>query len=240
LKKLAPYEQKLAHGGFRFMEVWTQISFDEAAAFPLFEFDAIRPLTDQEGQLVVKMRQDDTVKRILTVEVEAVEGYDQPEYAAPAASQTPPDPTPPPVAAAPPSPQPPPRQTPPPVSTATPQPLPQPAQPQPDPLTPPPHLQRPLPPREPTPPQATAPANEALAQMAALLKTLTPEQLTALGVGAPAKPPRKPRTPAVSPRPVDTTAVATQPAANENGASDDDPSVVDIMGKIDSLIAPQE
>jgi hypothetical protein len=240
LKKLAPYEQKLAHGGFRFMEVWTQLSFDEAAAFPLFEFDAIRPLTDQEGQLVLKMRADDMTKRILTVEVEGVEGYDQPEYAAPspASVNQPADPTPPPVSA----------------PAPTPQPLPT---KQDDGLALPPHLVRtaqpaPAPAPAPAPPPpaaaaATAPApavaqadTAGLAQMAALLKQLTPEQLAALGIGAPAaRQPRKPRTPPVSPRPVDTTAMQTAPPANENDAGGD-LNVADIMGKIDSLIPSAE
>lgn len=211
LKLLAPYEQKLARGGFRFFEVWTQLSFDDKATFPLFEFDAIRPLNDKEGMQVLEMRKDDLVKRILTTEVEGVEGYDQPEYATPTGSNEPPAPNPPPVNA--------------------PQPMPSSFGPPPPPA-----------PNPPAAPQQTQPAEappaDPAATLAALLKSLSPAQIAALGLGsAPKK--RGPRTPAPSPRPMDTTPqqTAQTPPVNDNGEDDND--VAGIMSTIENLI-PRE
>jgi hypothetical protein len=252
LKKLAPYEQKLAHAGYRFMEVWSQLTFVEDSAFPIFEFDAIRPLTDDEGHKVIKMRDDPMVERILNVEVETVEGYDQPEYAA-AQTQSQPamaDPTPPPVA------------------TAAPQPSPMPGQ-MPD---IPPHLDRRPPPAAPvsretsreTPAPVTVqhhpsgamsdvpvPATDPAALIAALMKAIPPEQLVALmGTAQPEKK-RKTRTPPPSPKPTDTTQLvgpALPPpvgdipeAANSNGVDEGgDANIDDIISKIDNLIPRTE
>jgi hypothetical protein len=100
LKFLAPYENKLAHAGFRFFEVWSRIFFAQDSEFPLLSFDAVAPLNDEQGALVIKMMNDPLVDRILTTDIAAVEGYD-----------TPPD-----------SPVPPPPANPPPVSQPAPRP----------------------------------------------------------------------------------------------------------------------
>jgi len=71
LKKLGPYRRMLAEAGFPFYGVWTRISFAEQSAFPLFEFDAQRQLTDEEATKVLKMQDDPLVERILNSEVEA-------------------------------------------------------------------------------------------------------------------------------------------------------------------------
>jgi hypothetical protein len=262
LKKLAPFEQKLAHAGYRFMEVWSQLTFVEDSAFPIFDFDAVRPLTDDEGHKVIKMRDDPMVERILNVEVEAVEGYDQPEYAAPAQGKPAmADPTPPPVATAPPTPGPMPGAMPdiPPHLDRRPGPT--------GPVGPggPPQSAPVVPretPRE-TPGPMTAqhhpsgatsdvpvPATDPAALLAALMKAIPPEQLAALmGTAQPEKK-RRTRTPPPSPKPTDTTELAgpTLPppvgpveAANSNGADEGngDANIDDIMSKIDNLI-PRE
>jgi len=111
LKLLAPFENKLAHAGFRFFEVWTRLSFDETSEFPLFMFDAVAPLDDNQSTQVIKMMNDPLIERILTTDIAAVEGYDTP----PETSGEPPPanaPSPPPVQAPPPSPAPMPGQVP--------------------------------------------------------------------------------------------------------------------------------
>src|SRR5262245_21006151 len=92
LKFLAPYENKLAHAGFRFFEVWTRLSFAQDSDFPLFVFDAYAPLDEEQGVMVIKMMNDPLVERILTTDIAAVEGYDTPadtEQPTPAANPPP-------------------------------------------------------------------------------------------------------------------------------------------------------
>ena len=240
LKKLAPFEQKLAHAGYRFMEVWSQLTFVEDSSFPIFEFDAVRPLTDEEGRQVIKMREDPMVERILEVEIETA-GYEQTEQAPAAEPQKMADPTPPPVK------QPAPQPTPPPA--AVPSAMPPPG----DGLDIPPPLDRrpaPVVSRETPPaPAAPAPAVDPVAALSALLKTMTPEQLAAMGIGPqPEKKARKARTPQVSPKPTDTSELAgpslpppVGEPINDNGSDEGgDANIDDIMSKIDNLIPRAE
>jgi hypothetical protein len=81
LKKLSPYEGKLAQGGYIFPEVWTRIAFDPASAFPLFEFAAVRPLTEDEQLRVQKQQENPLTKRMLEQEITVAEAYDDPTMA---------------------------------------------------------------------------------------------------------------------------------------------------------------
>jgi hypothetical protein len=90
LKLLPVYENRLGQAGFRFFEVWTQVRFDEKSEFPLFEFDCMAPLNDEQAAQVIRMMNDPLVERILTTDISAVEGYDTPtDSADPSVSQPP-------------------------------------------------------------------------------------------------------------------------------------------------------
>lgn len=66
LKRLGPFKRNLSLIGYRTIEVWTRLAFDEKSAFPLFEFDAIRALSENEGAEVahVMLTQRETIDRI--------------------------------------------------------------------------------------------------------------------------------------------------------------------------------
>jgi hypothetical protein len=77
LQDLAGYGQKMNALGYPYFAVATRISFDPAEAYPKFQFKAIRPLTDQEAQAVMELRDGPQVARILS----------ENEFAAPAPTQ---------------------------------------------------------------------------------------------------------------------------------------------------------
>lgn len=65
LQDLAAYGTKLGQLSYPYFAVATRISFDTAEAFPKFVFSAIRPLNDAEAAIVIRMRDDVAVTRIL-------------------------------------------------------------------------------------------------------------------------------------------------------------------------------
>jgi hypothetical protein len=74
LQDLAQYGQKMGALGYPYYAIGTRISFDVKEAFPKFVFNAIRPLTDEEADRVIELRDDPRVGRILSeaeVSVEA-------------------------------------------------------------------------------------------------------------------------------------------------------------------------
>jgi hypothetical protein len=181
LKKLGPYKQKLALAGFNFNEVWTRVTFDATAAYPLFEFDAIRQLSDLEARQVLEVESDPLSDRILNSAVEGAEGYDQPEEVAQTSTEVP-QPVPGPTVT-----------TPPPTPTPTPMTM----------------TGGGMVPPPPTPPVAAAaatptpltPEQQKIAELEAALAA-------AKAATVPEKPKRqtKARTPAVTPTPTDSAA----------------------------------
>lgn len=66
LQDLAMYGQKMQQLGYPYYSVGTRIQFDPAESFPKFKISAIRPLTDQEADIVLGLRDGHTVDRILS------------------------------------------------------------------------------------------------------------------------------------------------------------------------------
>ena len=66
LQYLAQYGQKMGALGYPYYAIGTRISFDVKEAFPKFVFSAIRPLTDEEADRVLALREDPRVARILS------------------------------------------------------------------------------------------------------------------------------------------------------------------------------
>jgi hypothetical protein len=66
LQDLAMYGQKMSQLGYPYYAIATRIAFDTAESYPKFVFGAIRPLTDEEGEIVLGERTNHTVERILS------------------------------------------------------------------------------------------------------------------------------------------------------------------------------
>lgn len=66
LQDLAMYGQKMNQMGYPYFSVATRISFDPAESYPKFVFNAIRPLKDEEADLVLAARDGHQVDRILS------------------------------------------------------------------------------------------------------------------------------------------------------------------------------
>lgn len=74
LQDVAMYGQKMQQMGYPYFAVATRIAFDPNEAFPKFVFNAIRPLSDEEAEKVIAIREGHQVNRILN----------ESEFAAPA------------------------------------------------------------------------------------------------------------------------------------------------------------
>lgn len=70
LQDLASFSKQMKGLGYPYFAIATRISFDINEAFPKFVFGAIRPLTDDEAQTVIGLRDDEAVQRILAEAVE--------------------------------------------------------------------------------------------------------------------------------------------------------------------------
>lgn len=66
LQDLAMYGQKMSQLGYPYYAIATRIAFDNAESYPKFVFGAIRPLTDDEADIVLTERTSHTVERILS------------------------------------------------------------------------------------------------------------------------------------------------------------------------------
>lgn len=66
LQDLAQYGQKMGPMGYPYYSIGTRISFDTKEAFPKFVFNAIRPLSDDEADQIIAMRDDPRVARIIS------------------------------------------------------------------------------------------------------------------------------------------------------------------------------
>ncbi len=66
LQDLAAFGQKMQQMGYPYYSIVTKIGFDAAESFPKFTFSALRPLADNEADLVLSMRDGHQVNRILS------------------------------------------------------------------------------------------------------------------------------------------------------------------------------
>lgn len=66
LQDLAMYGQKMQQMGYPYYAVSTKISFDASEAYPKFLFQGLRPLSDDEADIVLATRSGHTVERILS------------------------------------------------------------------------------------------------------------------------------------------------------------------------------
>jgi hypothetical protein len=66
----AGFSQKMAGLGYPLQSIAVRIGFDVKEAYPKFVFGAIRTLTDDEAQRVLKLRDDPRTLRVLSEEIE--------------------------------------------------------------------------------------------------------------------------------------------------------------------------
>lgn len=66
LQDMAIYGQKMQQWGYPYFAVGTRIAFDANEAYPKFLFNAIRPLDDEEAEIVLSLQESHTVQRILS------------------------------------------------------------------------------------------------------------------------------------------------------------------------------
>lgn len=70
LDPLAQFGAKMASMGYPYYSIATRIAFDPQEAFPKLQFTAIRPLSEDEGKLVLINREQPQVARILAENTE--------------------------------------------------------------------------------------------------------------------------------------------------------------------------
>ena len=101
LSNLSAYGKKMKQVGFPYNTIITRCSFDHEAAFPKIEFNAVRPLTDDEANEIVELLSEpefaDKIEAVLAKDLEIVPLDQRPAIAeAPifeeAATTTPPPP----------------------------------------------------------------------------------------------------------------------------------------------------
>lgn len=77
LSNLSQYGKKMTNRGFPYNTIITRCSFDLSVAFPKIEFNAIRPLTDEEADQIIALLKDsefsDKVEAVLAKDLEIVE-----------------------------------------------------------------------------------------------------------------------------------------------------------------------
>lgn len=74
LQDMAAYGDKMKQMGYPTFSIATRIQFDTAESYPKFLFNAVRPLSDEEAEIVLALRDSHAVNRILSED----------EFAAPA------------------------------------------------------------------------------------------------------------------------------------------------------------
>lgn len=77
LKRLGPYQHMLEEAGVNYCQVWTRVSFLQGVAYPVFDFDAKAALTDQQAEQVITMLEHPLIDRILNLELEQTEAWDE-------------------------------------------------------------------------------------------------------------------------------------------------------------------
>lgn len=82
LSNLAQYGKKMTSRGFPYNTVITRISFDHEKAYPKLEFNAVRPLTDDEGEELLGLLADHEfagkIESVLAKDLEVVPVEDAP------------------------------------------------------------------------------------------------------------------------------------------------------------------
>lgn len=74
LQDLATYGNKMQNLGYPYFAIGTRISFDVNEAYPKFLFQAIRPLTDSEADIVLELQNMQEVSRVLAEGAEHTAG----------------------------------------------------------------------------------------------------------------------------------------------------------------------
>jgi hypothetical protein len=92
LTELATFGSKMSSLGYPYYAFGTRIAFDANESYPKFVFSAIRPLSDQEADLVIRMRESPEVARILAEDEHAAPALAPPRQAASAFEQPGPGP----------------------------------------------------------------------------------------------------------------------------------------------------
>jgi hypothetical protein len=77
LKRLGPYQGMLEANGVNYCQVWTRVTFLAGQAYPVFDFDAKAALNDAQAEQVVGMLEHPLIDRILNLELEQVEAWDE-------------------------------------------------------------------------------------------------------------------------------------------------------------------
>ena len=77
LKRLGPYQGTLEHNGVNYCQVWTRVTFLAGQSYPVFDFDAKAALDDARAEQVVAMLDHPLIDRILNLELEQVEAWDE-------------------------------------------------------------------------------------------------------------------------------------------------------------------
>jgi len=186
LKRLGPYQGMLEANSVNYCQVWTRVTFLAGQAYPVFDFDAKAALNDGQAEQVIGMLEHPLIDRILNLELEQVEAWDESAQEVHRTIKPVEDK---------------------PVAMTQPQPT------QPDNLEPPAHLKRPLPETKPEPeapaslPEEPPPGVDAASWAAflAMQKGQTPKQRRGRTPAQDGK-----RTPQVSPDPTDSAAVVAK------------------------------
>ncbi|MBW2451234.1 MAG: hypothetical protein JRF07_02645, partial [Deltaproteobacteria bacterium] len=76
LTNLATYGKKMDKQGFPYNTIVTRVSFDHSVSFPKLEFNAVRPLTDDEADEIIGLLNDhefaDKIEAVLAKDLEVV------------------------------------------------------------------------------------------------------------------------------------------------------------------------
>jgi len=76
LSNLSQFGKKMKNRGFPYNTIVTRISFDHTVSFPKLEFNAVRPLTDEEADDIIKLLNDhefsDKIEAVLAKDLEVV------------------------------------------------------------------------------------------------------------------------------------------------------------------------
>ncbi len=82
LSNLAQFGKKMKSRGFPYNTIVTRISFDHTVSFPKLEFNAVRPLTDEEADEIINLLNDheysDKIEAVLAKDLEVVPEAQQP------------------------------------------------------------------------------------------------------------------------------------------------------------------
>lgn len=65
LQDMAAFDSRYKGMGYPYFTMGVKIGFDAAESYPKFTFQAIRPLTEEEGKIVLELRASDEVARVL-------------------------------------------------------------------------------------------------------------------------------------------------------------------------------